>query len=106
MVILFDRYKLNDKTISGIVYYAWVDIDYPAFFHYTLSESPKIGDPVYDSNGNLWEDVINNIISGKGVIYYMKDEWGNECPYDFKNIQYLKNSVWLYTFGGTTDNSV
>ena len=24
--------------------------------------------------------------NGKGVIYYMKDEWGNECPYDFKNI--------------------
>ena len=26
--------------------------------------------------------------SGKGVIYYMKDEFGNECPYDFKNITY------------------
>jgi hypothetical protein len=25
---------------------------------------------------------------GKGVIYYMKDEWGNEAPYDFKNIQF------------------
>jgi hypothetical protein len=24
--------------------------------------------------------------SGKGVIYYMKDEYDNECPYDFKNI--------------------
>src|SRR5574344_577270 len=47
-----------------------------------------------------------NNINGKGVIYYMKDEWGNECPYDFKNIQYLKNSVWVYTFGGTTDNSL
>ena len=23
---------------------------------------------------------------GKGIIYYMKDEWNNECPYDFKNI--------------------
>jgi len=25
---------------------------------------------------------------GKGVIYYMKDEWNNECPYDFKNIKF------------------
>lgn len=25
---------------------------------------------------------------GKGVIYYMKDEWGNECPYDFKSITF------------------
>ena len=32
--------------------------------------------------------------SGKGVIYYMKDEWGNECPYDFKNILFEGN----YTF--------
>jgi hypothetical protein len=26
------------------------------------------------------------IKAGTGVIYYMKDEFGNECPYDFKNI--------------------
>lgn len=25
--------------------------------------------------------------NGKGVIYYMRDEFGNEAPYDFKNIQ-------------------
>lgn len=30
-----------------------------------------------------WADTIN----GKGVIYYMKDEWGNEASYDFKNIK-------------------
>lgn len=24
--------------------------------------------------------------NGKGVIYYMKDEFGNEAPYDFKNV--------------------
>lgn len=29
-----------------------------------------------------WADDEN----GRGVIYYMRDEWGNECPYDFKNI--------------------
>ena len=51
-----------------------------------------------------------NDSSGRGVIYYMKDEWGNECPYDFKNIQFkrkLTNGVldtsdgtdtWVYTF--------
>ena len=25
---------------------------------------------------------------GQGIIYYMKDEWSNECPYDFKNVRY------------------
>lgn len=33
-----------------------------------------------------WADETN----GKGVIYYMKDEYGNECPYDFKNIQFKR----------------
>jgi hypothetical protein len=55
-----------------------------------------------DTSRFAWADSVN----GKGVIYYMKDEWGNECSYDFKNIQYLKNDVWVYTFGGTTDNSL
>jgi hypothetical protein len=27
---------------------------------------------------------------GKGVIYWMKDEFGNECPYDFKNIMFSR----------------
>ena len=31
-----------------------------------------------------WADTEN----GKGVIYYMKDEYNNECPYDLKNIQF------------------
>ena len=31
---------------------------------------------------------------GKGTIYWMKDEHGNECPYDFKNIQFKR---WLAT---------
>lgn len=45
---------------------------------------------------------------GKGVIYYMKDEFGNVAPYDFKNVKYLfkrnitvsniSSSVYYYTF--------
>lgn len=27
---------------------------------------------------------------GKGVVYYMKDEFGNEAGYDFKNIQFIR----------------
>ena len=55
-----------------------------------------------DTSKFAWADAVN----GKGVIYYMKDEWGNECPYDFKNIQFNKSSVFLYTFGGATDDSL
>lgn len=30
---------------------------------------------------------------GKGVIYYMKDEFGNEAPYDFKNVMFRRYQV-------------
>lgn len=33
---------------------------------------------------------------GKGIIYYMKDEYDNECPYDFKNIQYKRWYIEQY----------
>lgn len=42
-----------------------------------------------DTNRFYWADTTN----GKGVIYYMKDEWNNECPYDFKNIQFKRYKV-------------
>lgn len=46
---------------------------------------------------------------GKGVIYRMKDEFGNECPYDFKNIMFSRpmtngeydpegQAAYVYTF--------
>ena len=36
-----------------------------------------------------WADELN----GKGVIYFMRDEFGNECGYDFKNIQFKRWNV-------------
>lgn len=39
-----------------------------------------------DTNRFTWADTTN----GKGVVYYMKDERNNECPYDFKNIQFKR----------------
>ena len=59
-----------------------------------------------DTNRFAWADEEN----GKGVIYLMKDEWNNECPYDFKNIQFIRKiadgvldlvkgvDTWVYTF--------
>ena len=37
-----------------------------------------------DTNRFAWADAEN----GKGVVFYMKDEWNNECGYDFKNIMF------------------
>ena len=37
---------------------------------------------------------------GKGVIYRMIDEYGNDCPYDFKNIKFYNEThdKYVYTF--------
>ena len=48
-----------------------------------------------DSSKYAWADTTN----GKGVIYYMKDENNNECPYDFKNIKFKRNATSLTTYG-------
>jgi len=44
-----------------------------------------------------WADPDN----GKGVIYYMKDNHENECPYDFKNIQFKRYAI-SFDDGSTT----
>ena len=42
-----------------------------------------------DASTYYWADTRK----GKGVVYYMKDEWNNECPYDFKNIKFKRYAV-------------
>ena len=49
-----------------------------------------------DTTRFSWADSTN----GKGVIYRMIDEYGNEAPYDFKNIMYAVSDIGgnVYTF--------
>lgn len=42
-----------------------------------------------DTDRFAWADANQ----GRGVIYWMRDEWGNECPYDFKNIMFKRYKV-------------
>lgn len=41
-----------------------------------------------DTNRFAWADD-----TGRGVIYRMIDEWNNDCPYDFKNIQFKRYKI-------------
>ena len=70
-----------------------------------------------DTNRFAWADSTN----GKGVIYRMIDDFGNDCPYDFKNIQFYRKfskvrKLWCtiptdntgvpcYTFSSKGDSS-
>ena len=45
-----------------------------------------------DTNRFAWADATN----GKGVVFWLKDDWNNECPYDFKQIQFKRYKVTAY----------
>ena len=51
-----------------------------------------------DTDRFAWADSVN----GKGVIYYLKDEWSNEAAYDFKSITFCN----LNTAGVDTYNDL
>ena len=50
-----------------------------------------------DATRFAWADEVN----GKGVIYRMIDEFNNDVPYDFKNIQYQTRPGFTYNQGGS-----
>ncbi len=49
-----------------------------------------------DTSRFAWADEVN----GKGVIYRMIDEFNNDVPYDFKNIQYQTRPGFTYNQWG------
>lgn len=49
-----------------------------------------------DTSRFAWADEQN----GKGVVYWMRDEWGNEMPFDFKGIQFYSLNPCHYLNGG------
>lgn len=51
-----------------------------------------VGASLYEEEYSILTDIGKETV-GKGVIYYMKDEFGNEAPYDFKNITFKRYLV-------------
>ena len=79
-------------------YYAWgtqadVDDDDPPNFWYSKNEVLFNGETMIKGDGGVLAQATVIDIGGKGVIYYMKDEFNNECPYDFKNIQFKRYMI-------------
>ena len=55
-----------------------------------------------DTTRFAWADTIN----GKGVIFWMKDEYDNECHYDFKNIQFKRYAITNVTSTTLTSDAL
>lgn len=80
--------------------YAWgteadVEDGDPTCFIYSENEYLENGETVFNSDVQDFNMQIAEVESGKGVIYYLKDEYNNECGYDFKNILFLRDSEWV-----------
>lgn len=91
-------YDGGDDYLKELGYiYAWgtqadVDDDDVVDFIYSKNETLTDGEIVY--NYNEGEEQIAEVVDdGKGVIYFMRDENGNECSYDFKNIQFNRYAI-------------
>ena len=96
---LYDVNAVYD-TNTGLLYTRfhfaeWVDSEY----FYAYGESNSI---------DCLECTTYTRYGGKGVIYYMKDDNGNEAPFDFKTLfSYVPSSSSpYYLFGGSGDTSL
>lgn len=100
-------YRDSEKDYgSATRYYAWTHEDGVVLSGtpitvYTRREDPLEGDNLYDASSRILEPFVTSFTpahegsgeaNGRGVIYRMIDEHGNDLPFDFKNIQF---SVWF-----------
>ena len=89
--------------IDSIIYHKWVNnaADYGQgsignYCFVTEDEDSEYLTYVLNMDTNElssgYDDCIHydSILGGKGTITWMKDEFNNECPYDFKNIQFQR----------------
>ena len=73
---------------------------------YTNFYDPFLGEDLYEID-SIWYDWYQPFqLNNKGVIYRMIDEWGNDCPYDFKNIKFDKYLLCVTKFIRNSDNKV
>lgn len=88
--------------INGATYYLWYNANFDSkeedatkgYLATVENESITSASTVNIETKKIisdgFSDVLMDSLPGKGVIYYMKDEFNNECPYDFKNIQFKR----------------
>ena len=105
--------RAESLEYDGVTYYLWANQNYSEgdhrSFYISKTENPVFGDDLGSITyyeGDSIDEIVpggdgtvigaengNGPSRGKGVIYYMKDEWNNECPYDFKNIQFKRYMI-------------
>ena len=82
---------LNENTLSEEAYAINSERDSGRYFGNSNLSAWKLWYCLDNDTSRFgWADESN----GKGVIYRMIDEFGNDCPYDFKNIQFRRDTSY------------
>ena len=85
IIVIADSTNVLNETARAIRHDG--DIYFPASTKFETWELKYCLDN--DSSRFEWADTAN----GRGVIYRMKDEFYNDCPYDFKNILFQRWAI-------------
>ncbi len=114
-----EEFYVTDECVSALLYYinsnnsTWDGFkqQYPDWYKsfgylYTIPNK-KVAipmseyDPDFLISDSRYFKKYDELKTGnmfKGTIYRMIDEFGNDCPYDFKNILLKKSNTYYYTF--------
>lgn len=99
--IQFIRSVINDPE-EGTYPVAWKTQSGVERIVYTLDEDLRVGTIAYSTpNGSKLGSVVVRSVQmldshendGRGVIYYMKDDRGNEAPFDSINVRFIRLKV-------------
>jgi len=98
--------KLGTVEVDGETYILWDASEFTEDYEITraVSEDDEVGTELkgYDpETGEILDDGWSSSIAskfdvegdGQGTILMLKDEYGNQCPYDFKSIQFKRWAV-------------
>ena len=101
------------EEVDGVTYDKWRKAEESEWYFvgdgngvYILTKQVTVGTFQEDTHDSSSVSIKSDLVGGsfgKGVIYYMKDEHNNECPYDFKNIMFVRYELNAPTVGGYSE---
>lgn len=113
--LFLKRSAQYDRTYQNEQYYAWNNEDV-GFTLWTKSATPNTGDTLYIATisipsrmeeydlASLTSYGTVQIADGHGVIYRLIDEFGNDLPWDFKNILRIPSEGENYYYTVNTNS--
>ena len=100
----YHAWENKEELIEGILLSKTLDLKLGDTLAMLYKDNSEEIEEDYSTIQSSIENSNCYIQKGKGVVYYMKDDKGNECGYDFKNILSYLNGINGYTFTNSKGN--